>query len=119
MMVKFNNHFGKMPLENKVRSIFDTHTAGQIATDEKYYCIHIDHKTHEYYALTREAEKQADLLGYTLEENQEAIFNGEKVRAMTDYEARMWDEDRLLAHVDLWGNVAVDEEFDIDWYFGK
>ncbi len=116
MMVEFNNHFGKMPLENKIRSIFDIHTAGQLATDGKYYCIHVDHKTHEHYALTKEAEKQADLLGYPLEENQEATFNGEKVRAMTDYESHLWNEDRLMMNVDLWGNVAVDEEFDIEWY---
>lgn len=116
MMVEFNNCFGKMPLENKVRSIFDTHTAGQIATDGKYYCIHVDHKTHEHYALTKEAEKQVDLLGYPLEENQEATFNGERVRAMTGYENNLWNQDRLMMHVDLWGNVAVDEEFDMDWY---
>ncbi len=118
MMVKFNNHFGKMPLENKVRSIFDTHTAGQIATDGKYYCIHVDHKTHEHYALTREAEKQADLLGYSLMENEQATFNGEKVRAMTAYEERLYNEDRLMACVDLWGNIAVEEAFDIEWYLG-
>jgi hypothetical protein len=116
MMVKFNNHFGKMPLENMVRSIFDICIAGQISTDGKYYCIHVDHKTHEYYALTKDAEKQADYLGYPLDENEEAIFNGEKVRGMTYDENELYNMDRLTAHVDLWGNIAVDEEFDIDWY---
>lgn len=116
MMVDFNNYLGKMPLENTIRSIFDTMVAGNYATDGKYYCIHTDHKTHEKYALTKEAEKQVDLLGYPLDENQEATFNGEKVRAMTDYESHLWNQDRLMMHVDLWGNVAVEEEFDIEWY---
>ena len=116
MMVKFNNHYGEMPLENMLRSIFDTHFAGQIATDGQYYCIHVDHKKHEYYALTREAERQADLLGYPLDEDEEAVFNGEKVRGMTYGENELYNMDRLMAHVDLWGNIAIEEEFDIDWY---
>ena len=66
--------------------------------------------------MTREAEKQADELGYPLDINENGTFNGEKVRAMTDHEERMYNEDRLLAHVDLWGNIAVDEEFDVEWY---
>ena len=106
MMVEFNNQFGTMLLEDKIRSIFDTHTAGQIATDGNYYCIHIDHKTREHYAVTRETEKQADLLGYPLDENEKATFNGEKVRAMTSYENNLYNQDRLMADVDLWGNVA-------------
>ena len=116
MMVKFNNHFGELPLENRIRSIFDTHVAGQIATDGEYYCIHHDHKTHEHYALTREAEKQADALGYPLGIGQTATFNGEKVRPMTSYEERLWNEDNLMENVDLWGNIAIDEEFDVEWY---
>ena len=35
---------------------------------------------------------------------------------MTFDEEIAWNEDRLLAHVDLWGNIAVDEEFDMKWY---
>lgn len=53
---------------------------------------------------------------FLVEENQEATFNGEKVRAMTDYENNLWNQDRLMMHIDLWGNVAVDEEFDMDWH---
>lgn len=116
MMVKFDNYLGEMPLENKIRSIFDSMVAGNVADDGKYYCVHVDHKTHEKYALTREAEKQADVLGYTLQEDEVAVFNGEKVRGMTEYEDMLWNEDRLLAHIDLWGNIAVDEEFDVEWY---
>ena len=117
MLVQFNNSFNTIPLEEKIQSIFDINVAGQFATDGKYYCIHRNHKTHKYYALTREAEKQADDLGYTLEENQEAVFNGEKVRAMTFEEEKLWNEDRLYMVVDLWGNVAIEKEFDFDWYF--
>ena len=115
-MVNFNNYLGKMPLENKIRSIFDTMAAGNVADDGQYYCIHTDHKTHEYYALTREAEKEAYNLGRTLQEDEVEIFNGEKVRGMSEYEDMLWNEDRLLAHIDLWGNIAVDEEFDVEWY---
>ena len=112
--VIINKQYGELELENKIRSIFDTNVAGQIAEDGIYYCIHVDHKTHKKYALTKEGYAEADTLGYTLlEEGQEAIFNGEKVRCMTFNEEMAWNEDRLLAHVDLWGNVAVDEEFDM------
>ena len=116
--IKFNNHFGEMELENKIRSIFDITIAGQIAEDGNYYCIHVDHKTHEKYALTRETEKEAEKMGYWLAEKEEteAVFNGEKVRVMTYEEECAYNEDRLLACVDLWGNIAVDEKFDIDWY---
>ena len=116
MMLKFNNHFGEMPLESKVRSIFDAQIAGQFATDGEYYCIHVDHKKHEYYALTREAERKADAMGYPLNEGETAVFNGEKVRAMTPHEENLYNQDRLTECVDLWGNIAVDEEFDMDWY---
>lgn len=116
MKVKFNNHFGEMELENNIRSIFDYSIAGQIATDGKYYCIHVDHKTHEKYAITRETEFKTLSFGRTLSENEEVIFNGEKVRGMTWEEECQYNEDRLLACVDLWGNIAVDEEFDIEYY---
>ena len=114
--VVINRWYGELELENKIRSIFDTNIAGQIADDGIYYCIYVDHKTHKKYALTKEGYAEADALGYTLEEGQEAVFNGEKVRCMTFDEEIAWNEDRLLAHVDLWGNVAVDEEFDMEWY---
>lgn len=114
-MVKFIN-YGKMKLENHIRSIFDINIARQIATDGNYYCIHIDHKTHERYAISREASMNAYSLGHILEEGQEAVFNGEKVRAMTYHELELYNEDRLLANVDIWGNIAVDDDFDMEWY---
>lgn len=114
--IKFDNYLGEIPLESAIRSIFDTLIAGQIATDGNYYCIHVDHKTHKKYALTKKAEDEARSLGYPLEYNQEAVFNCEKVRAMTEREEYLYNQDNLMAHVDLWGNIAVDEEFDTEWY---
>lgn len=116
MMVNFNNYLGEMPLENKIRSIFDTMVAGNIDDNGNYYCIHVDHKTHKKYALTREAERQADSLGHRLQEDEVAVFNGEKVRGMTEHEEYLWNTDNLMAHIDLWGNIAVEEEFDVEWY---
>lgn len=112
--IKFNN-YGEMELETKIRSIFDVSIAGQIAEDGNYYIIHVDHKTHEKYALSKELEAEANALGYPLEEETEAVFNGEKVRAMTFEEEMLWNEDRLTACVGLWGNVAVDEKLDFDY----
>lgn len=116
MKIKFNNYYSEMELEPKIRSIFDENIAGQIAEDGNYYCIHVDHKTHEKYALSKEAQQQANALGYILAEGKEAVFNGEKVRAMTRSEECAYNEDRLTACVDLWGNIAVDEPFDMEWY---
>ena len=35
---------------------------------------------------------------------------------MTHEEKMLYNENKLTAYVDLWGNIAVDEEFDIEWY---
>lgn len=108
MEIKINDFYGQMELEKEIRSIFDASIAGQIAEDGKYYIIHVDHKTHKKYALTSEAQKRANALGYPLDEGQEAIFNGEKVRGMTFDEEIRWNENALTAHVDLWGNIATE-----------
>lgn len=64
------------------------------------------------YALTKTAFKAAQALGHTLEADGEtAIFNGEKVRTMTQDEEYLYNTDSLSAYVDLWGNVAVDKPF--------
>ena len=117
MNVTFDNRYGTMPLEEKIRSIFDEHIAGQIDTNGNYYCIHVDHKTHKYYAMTRENERNAEKIGRTLEPEEIAIFNGEKVRGMTWREEEEWNMYGLMAHVDIWGNIAVDEPFDYEWYY--
>lgn len=119
-MISFKSYYGyvtEMELDEKLRSIFDHQVEGNYATDGQYYCIHVDHKTHKRYALTRDISLKAFELGHPLETDGEvAVFNGEKVRAMTWDEERLYNEDRLMANVDLWGNIAVDEEFDVEWY---
>lgn len=105
MKLTFDNPFGTMDLESKIRSIFDNSIAGQTATNGNYYCIHVDHKTKQLYALTREAHFLALSLGHLLEEGEVATFNGENVRGMTEKEERLYNEDRLVAYVDLWGNI--------------
>lgn len=104
-------------LRSTITSIFDTEWAGQHGEDGNYYCLHIDHKTHKSYAVTRETELAFLETGRPLEYGEEAVFNGEKVRCMTYSEEMAWNEDHLLAHVDLWGNIAIEEEFDMEWYF--
>lgn len=105
MTVTFNNHFGTMNIESKIRSIFDVVIAGQIATDGNYYLIHIDHVTKLLYALTKDAEDSALKMGYPLINGKSAIFNGENVRAMTFREECLYNEDNLIADVDIWGNI--------------
>ena len=103
--------YGTIPLEERPRSIFDQNIAGQFDTLGTYYVIHADHKTHKYYALTKENYFKFKAIGRILGENETAVFAGEKVRGMTFAEEQAWNEDRLAAHVDLWGNIAVDEPY--------
>lgn len=117
MNVTFDNRYGTMPLEETIRSIFDTNIAGQEDTNGNYYVIHVDHKTHKMYAMTVENTRKAEEIGRTLEPEEEAVFNGEKVRGMTWSEEEEWNMDRLMSHVDIWGNIAVDEPFDYEWYY--
>lgn len=109
MNVKFDNKYGEMPLENKIRSIFDNAIAGQVATNGKYYVIHIDHLTYKLYALTSEADAEAREMGRELEAGKEAIFNGEKVRGITYEEEMRYNMGEFEANLDLWGNVEVTE----------
>jgi len=96
--------------------MFDRAIAGQIATDGNYYDILIDHKTHKPYAVTREVILEAYKQGRPLQPNETATFLGEEVRGMTDFEENLWNEDRLMECVDLWGNVALSEPFDIEYF---
>lgn len=115
--VTITNGYGTMPLEEKPRSIFDDNIAGQHDTEGNYYCIHVDHKTHTKYAVSgKNTIAYHEAVGRPLEENEEAIFDGERVRGMTYSEECAWNEDRLMEHVDCWGNIAVDEPFDMEWY---
>ena len=67
------------------------------------------------YAMTVENETKAMSLGKILDENEEAIFHCEKVRCMSWEEEKLYNEDRLSLLVDLWGNVAVDKDSDVDF----
>lgn len=115
MKTTFIKNYGTMSIETEIRSIFDRNCAGQIDVNGDYYCIHTDHKTHEKYALLREDEYKTNSLGKKLEENENAEFHGEKVRGMTLEEEIMWNEDRLTALVDLWGNIAIDEKANVEY----
>lgn len=105
MEITFNNHFGTIKLEGKLRSIFDNQVAGQTDINGDYYCIYADYKTKQFYALTRETGLALFTIGYPLEEGETATFNGENVRGMTFREECLYNEDRLIADVDLWGNI--------------
>lgn len=112
MKVQFiSSYYGTMKLESKIRSIFDRAIAGQHAMDGNYYVIYEDHKSLEKYALTSDASLDAHDMGRFLVDDEVAEFNGEKVRAMTMEEERLYNMNQLMAHVDLWGNIAVDEEY--------
>jgi hypothetical protein len=116
MKITTISNYGTMPLEGKIRSIFDHDIAGQFDTEENYVCIHVDHKTHEKYALPKEISLKARELGYPLEEGKTATFNGERVRGMTFREEMQDNEGNLMVHTDIWGNIAVDEPFDVEWF---
>lgn len=109
--VTFDNDYGTLPLDENLRSIFDLCYAGQIDVKGNYYCIHFDHKKKEYYALTKEANADAYIIGKPLREGEQATFRGETVRGMTRQEEELWNQDELQeVNVDLWGNVAVENK---------
>lgn len=104
----FPQPFSTLLVEDKVRSIFDQECAGQLDTGGDYYCIHIDHNIHEYYAVPKDINLKFRKEGCMLEEGEVAEFCGEKVRGMTIMEEVRWNTDTLSALVDLWGNIAVE-----------
>ena len=117
MIVEFNNCYGNLPCENKVRSSFDFNIAGQIDTKGNYYCIYTDHKSHDRYCVTRETSMEFHSSGRTLELNEEPTeICGELVRPMTFNEERLYNEDALMANVDAWGNIEANDTFDYEWY---
>ena len=113
------NGYGTISVETNLRSIFDEHCAGQFATDGGYYCIHIDHKTHQHYALSKENECKVNDIGRPLDIGKSATFSGENVRGMTFEEECAWNDGRLMKLVDVWGNVCTDEKRNSEyarWY---
>jgi hypothetical protein len=113
--IETENH-ETFPFDTEIRSIFDHQIAGTFDTNGNYICIHVDHKTHERYALSKEVSLKANELGHSLEENEAATFHGERVRGMTFREGMQDNEGNLMENTDLWGNVAVDEPFDVEWF---
>lgn len=103
--------YGTMPLEENIKSIFDTQIAGQHDSNGRYLLIFVDAKDKEKYALTKESYRAAKKSGHVLEPNEKATFNGEHVRGMTFKEERAWDEGMLSDFlVDLWGNIGDSNE---------
>ena len=112
---EFNTSYGIMPVEPTIRSIFDTLVAGQIDKKGDYYCVHFDHRSHKFYAISKDDEEDVRKLGHLLEECETSVFNGEPVRAMTYEEEAEYNKDNLMLLVDLWGNVCTDEKENEEW----
>ena len=106
--ITIEGSFGTIPLENKLHSIFDINVAGQIATDNKYYCIYKRWNENSYYAVTVATSDYTHLLGRILDYDEHDTFCGEKVRGMTRKEEELYNMDALNACVDIWGNVKDD-----------
>ena len=118
MKVKFN--YGKeLELREKQTSSFDISYAGMIGEDGKYYICLTDYKTHKHYCVQKGNHIEYDEKNVLTIFDEPRIICGNLVRAMTPEEERLWNEDRLLAVVDVFGNVSVTEEFDMDWYMNN
>lgn len=116
MKVEFSA-YGILPVRKSITNSFDHCCAGQIGNDGIYYCIHTDHLTHEMYAVDIPTEQAFTALGRPLGLNEpEQMVAGNLVRPMTAREEQLWNEDRLLANVDCWGNIEVNDTFDHEWY---
>lgn len=109
--------YGCLPVLDTPKSIFDSHFAGQRDTRGDYYCLLTCHKEHENYAVPKDNFLQFLEIGHPLNEDESsAEFNGEYVRPMTYSEECLYNEDRLMANVDLWGNIELNDTFDQKWY---
>ena len=112
-----------LKFEKTIRSSFDHSFCGfslnnkTIGDDRTpYICGYKDHITGENYYVTREiAHKFLTDNERFLQEGEQAIVAGNLVRCMTYSEECAYNEDRLFDLVDLWGNIAVDEEPNERW----
>ena len=113
-MVKIHNEYNGriivLPMEETILSIFDELVGGQIATDGKYYVIRTNYKTKEDYAIPKDNALEFYKIGRILNENEVAVFNGEKVRGMTLREEYLYNSEQLNALVDIWGNICNNNE---------
>ena len=116
-----------LKFEGAIRSSFDHNFCGfslnnKYVGDDRtpYVCGYNDHLTGEDYYVTREiCHEFLNKHERHLCENEVAMVAGNLVRGMTFMEEQMYNEDRLFALVDLWGNIAVDEEPNEQWIMAR
>lgn len=114
MEIKFKNY--SLQLREKQTSSFDHSFAGQIADNGKYYVCLTDYKTHEHYCVERGSEIKWTEDNVLCEGDEPQIICGNLVRPMTYKEECLYNEDKLMEIVDIFGNVSCTEEFDVEWY---
>lgn len=94
-------------VKSKVLSIFDSLEGGTHDENGDYFVVRRNHITNKCYAITKETESDFLKQGHTLDEGEYAIFNGECVRGMTEYEECFYNIDKIDG-VDCWGNIKAD-----------
>ena len=104
-----------LPIREKQTSSFDTNFGGNIGADGNYYILLRDYKTHEEYCVLRGNEIKFDEK-YVLTEGEQKIIFGNLVRGMTEEEEILWNQDRLMAIVDCFGNISVNETMDTEYF---
>lgn len=115
--------FRDLEFSTHVRSSFDDHFCGKPLTNKciggdniPYVCGFIDYITGEkYYVLRETVEKFMDSGRMLSTHEQPQYIAGKKVRPMTFEEEQAWNEDRLFALVDVWGNISDYEEPNERW----
>lgn len=114
--VRFSNG-EELELREKQTSSFDHSFAGWIAEDGKYYICLTDYKTHKHYCVEKGNHIEWSEDNVLSPEDEPRVICGNLVRPMTESEEMAYNEDRLLAVVDVFGNISCTEEFDVDWYY--
>lgn len=94
-------------VKSKVLSIFDSLEGGTTDENGDYFVVRRNHITNRCYAITRETESDFLEQGHILREGEYAIFNGECVRGMTEYEECFYNIDKIDG-IDSWGNIKAD-----------
>lgn len=119
--------YRSLKFESAIKSSFDHNFCGfslnnKCVGDDRtpYVCGYNDHITGEDYYVTREiCHEYLNKHERHLREDEVARVAGNLVRGMTFMEEQMYNEDRLFALVDLWGNIAVDEEPNEQWIMAR
>lgn len=113
MEVTFQNGHTVMPVLEEPKSIFDDHWAGWYSDNNEYYMIFTSVEEHSNYAMTRASYNawKNKVGGRPLsDEDGTVTIAGEEVRAMTFEEEMLWNEDKFVGLVDLWGNIYAGED---------